>query len=226
MRNCAGFERLIALDVEGDLPGPKSRAVAEHLLACHSCQQFAERLKISQALLKELGQEPVDEPLLQEVRRRVRNRLASETQPRGFPVWRFALGAGLVAALILAVLTLRHHSPETVTQIVAKAPTPANAALPSHASKGETRNSKIVARSTKPARAARDLAANTRERVRSTVISPAPSVAGTLKSAQVLPARMFSSGSLSASADAHHPQPLTIKLLTDNPNVVIYWLVD
>jgi anti-sigma factor RsiW len=221
--NCADFERLIALDVEGDLPGPKSRAVAEHLLACPSCRQFAEQVKFSQALLKNLGQEPADERMLQEVRRRVQIGLASETQPQGFPVWQFALGVGLITALIFAVITLRPHSGGANTQFLAEGSRPANAARPN---KDETRNSKIDARSAKPPRVAKDLSANPRGRVRSTVILPASSAAGTPKSAQAVPSKKLSSGSMSASANAQHPQPLTIKLLTDNPNVVIYWLVD
>jgi len=223
--NWPDFERLIALDVEGDLPEPQGRAVAEHLRACNSCQQFAESLKISQALLKELGQEPLDEPMVQEVRRRVRNGLASAMPQRVFPGWRLAWGAGLIAALVLAVLTLRHHSREEATQVVAEKSTPASAPLPS-ASKIENGDSKIGARSAKSVPAARHSSINPREGMRPASILPAPSVAGTLKRPRAAPPGEFSSGSLRASAEAQHLQPLTVKLITDNPNVVIYWLVD
>ncbi|MGA3326666.1 MAG: zf-HC2 domain-containing protein [Terriglobia bacterium] len=224
--NCPDFERLIALDVEGDLPEPQGRAVAEHLRACPSCRQFSESLKISQALLKELGEEPVDEPMVQEVRRRVRNGLASATPRQVFPVWRLAWGAGLIAALVLAVLILRHHSREEATQEVAEKSAPASAPLHSAASKIENGDSRIGARSAKSVPAARHSSINPPGGMRATSILPAPSVAGRLKSPHAGPPDEFSSGSLRASADAQHLQPLTVKLITDNPNVVIYWLVD
>lgn len=224
--NCPDFERLIALDVEGDLPEPKGRAAAEHLRACPSCRQFAESLKISQALLKELGQEPVDEPMVQEVRRRVRDGLASATQLPVFPVWRLAMGAGLMAALILAVLAMRHHSREEATQVVAEKSAPASSPMHSAASKNETRESRIEAGSAKSVPAARHSGNNPWGGMRPTSILPAPSVAGTLKSPRAVPPGEFSSASMRASAEAQRLQPLTVKLITDNPNVVIYWLVD
>jgi anti-sigma factor RsiW len=224
--NCPDFERLIALDVEGDLPEPQGRAVGEHLRACHSCREFAESLKISQALLKDLGEEPVDEQMLQEVRRRVRNGLASERQPQGFPVWRWAWGAGLVAALCFAALILHHHYRGAVTPVVADRSTPANTALPPRARNDETRVPKIEVRSAKSTQAARQSSVSNREGFRPTSILPAPSLAQATKGVQRAPSSQFSSSPLRASASAQHLQPLTVKLITDNPNVVIYWLVD
>lgn len=224
--NCPDFERLIALDVEGDLPIPQGRAVAEHLRACPSCRQFSESLKISQALLKELGQEPLDEAMVQEVRRRVRNGLASPTPQRVFPVWRWAWGAGLIAALVLALVILRHHSREEATQVVAEKSTPASAPLPAAAGKIENGDSRIDARSAKSVPAARHSSINPREGKGPTSILPTPSVARPLKRPRLAPPGEFSSSVLRASADAQHLQPLTVKLITDNPNVVIYWLVD
>jgi hypothetical protein len=224
--NCPDFEGLIALDVEGDLSDLQSRAVSGHLRTCHSCREFAESLKVSQALLKELGQEPVDEQMLQEVRRRVRIGLASERQQRGFPVWRWALGAGLVAALTFAALILLHHPRGAATPVVADRSTPANPALPSAARKDEIRNPKIETRPTKSMQAAKEFSARTPKGVRLNPTLPAPSPAQATKGSQRMPSGKFSSGPLRASTDNQHPQPLTVKLITDNPHVVIYWLVD
>jgi hypothetical protein len=224
--NCADYERLIALDVEGDLPQPQGRAAAEHLLSCPSCQKFEDSLKTSQALLKELGQEPLGEETLTEVRRRVRIGLAGAMQPEGLPVWRLALGVGVVAALIFTVVTLHHSSPGVKTRIVAERSTPASVAPPAHATINETPNSKIASRSAKSAPAARDLSNTAGRASKPGPISQAPPRVRSLKRPQGVPPSRFPSGALRANAEIQHPQPLTIKLLTDNPNVVIYWLID
>jgi hypothetical protein len=164
--------------------------------------------------------------MLQEVRRRVRSGLASERQPQGFPVWRWAWGAGLVAALTFAALILHHHSQGAVTPVVANRSATANPALPSAARKYEPGNPKIETRLAKSAQAARPSSVRSPEGVRLTSTSPVPSVAETLKSSHVGPPSKFSSTALLASAGTQHLQPLTVKLITDNPNVVIYWLVD
>jgi hypothetical protein len=223
---CADFERLIALDVEGDLPQSKGRVVAEHLLACPSCRQFAERLKFSQTLLKELGREPVGEPMLTEVRSRVRVELARETQPQGFPWWYLALGAGLVATLIFAVPVPRRHSPGVNTRVAAEQTTPANGGIPMRASNDEMIIPKIAVRPAKSSPAAVGLRHAARRASKENPISPTSSLPGTPKTAQGVPSSKYSRGSLRASANGRHPQSLTIKLLTDNPNVVIYWLID
>ena len=223
---CADFEILLALEVGGDLPGPQGGAVAEHLLVCPSCRRFADRLKFSQALLKDLGQEPLDEQMVQEVRRRVRNGIATKTPLQSAPVWRWVLEAGVIAALIFVSVVLRHYSPGARTRIVAERSTTANASVPARTNKNGTRNPTVDFRSAKPARAAKHLSANSR---RSEKLGPgllASSEARKSKRANEIPSSKFSSGSLRASANVHQPEPLTVKLLTDNPNVVIYWLID
>jgi len=185
---CVDFEKLIALDVEGDLPKQKTGSVAAHLGTCRQCQEFAGKLQASQALLKELGQEAPDEAALQEVRRGILNRLPNEAGPKAYPVWRFALGAGLVTILILAAIILRRPTRTPVMQ--AKVQTPAAT-----------------------------------EAIRRTPTAPPPSPAHHPKKGGDVTARKSFSGALRASAK-RQPEPLMIKLLTDNPNVVIYWQVD
>jgi anti-sigma factor RsiW len=187
--NCADFERLLALDVEGDLPGRQGPAVAEHLLVCPSCRRFAERLKFSQSLLKALGQETPDEATLQEVRLGILNRLPNERIPRALPAWRFALGAGAVAVLLIGALIL-------------------HPLFRSRASHG------AVTKETRPALA----------EVQRTPELPHPIRIGSSRRAKprVSPAR----GRTNLEATGRRPPQLTIQLLTDDPNVTIYWLVD
>ena len=189
--NCKDFEKLIALDVEGDLPQPQGRVVQEHLRACIRCQEFVQELKASQAMFKGLAAEAMDERALEEVRRRVRVGLAAEADRPAFPAWRWALGTGVVAALILAALILRPLVRRPVPQATATKRAPETvAAVPSAPVLPGSLSPQIV-KSTSPRQQKSSPPASLRTRTR-----------------------------------AHHPEPLTIKLLTDNPNVVIYWLVD
>ena len=188
--NCADFERLIALDAEGDLPKQMAGSVAAHLRTCRQCQEFAVKLETSQSLLKELAQEAPDGATLQLLRRSVLNRLPSEPDSKSFPVWRLAFAAALVAILILTVLALRRPSRTVVTGVIAKTQVQ-----------------------------------TTREAIRQVPALPKAIPARSLKSARVVKARRSPQRSLPARAK-HHPEPLMVKLLTDNPNVVIYWQID
>ena len=188
--NCAGFEKLIALDAEGDLPAAKADSVADHLRTCSHCRTFAQELHTSQSLLKDLRQETVDEAALQAVRRGVLNRLPAEIPAAPWGLWRFALGAAMAAAIILAVVVFRHPSrapgrdsarqQKELPSLEAEQQTPAPPSLPMRLPQR--------ARAERPRHAHAAINRN----------SEAP----------------------------RHPEPLTVKLLTNNPNVVIYWQVD
>lgn len=186
---CLNFEKLIALDLEGDLPERKSKAVAEHLKACRSCQEFTEKLKASQTLLKSLAQESVDDGVLQEVRQTVLKSLPAGEVRHGLSGWRYALGAAVAAVMVLAAIT------------------------PWHPWNG---------RSADVTRATPKQTATEGGRQQTPTLAPRSSVRAT-KGKSVLRRRKYVSSSLTAS---ERPQQLTIKLVTDDSNVVIYWLVD
>jgi anti-sigma factor RsiW len=189
LMTCSNFEKLIALDVEGDLPKQEVGSLTDHLQTCPHCLEFAEKLQASQALLKELGQEAPDEATLQEVRRGILNRLSAEAAPTMFPVWRLALGAGLVTLLILGtIIFFRRPAGTPVTQAKVQRPTATEA-------------------------------------MRRTPAPPPLSPAHNPKKVRPVAATKSFSGALRASAK-QRPEPLMVKLFTDNPNVVIYWQVD
>jgi anti-sigma factor RsiW len=188
--NCNYFEKLIALDVEGDLPSHQAVGVSQHLRTCPHCREFAEKLQASQTLLKELAHEAPDEAALQQVRLGVLSRVPTEATPAGFPVWRFALGAALVTMLAFAGIRLKRPAPAPPLQVNALMPPP------------------------EAMRVIRQAA------------TPAPTSPGrNPEKARVATARKPFSGALRASAK-QRPEPLMVKLFTDNPNVVIYWQVD
>jgi anti-sigma factor RsiW len=189
--NCLDFEKLIALHVEGDLPERKGRAVAEHLKICEHCQEFAERLKASQGLLKSLAEESVDDAVLQELRGRVLSGLGTETERQRFPLWRYAVGAALAVLVVLAAITIRHPSKDRLAE-VPRVTSPPSATL----ARGET-----------PA-----LARSSSLRV--------------AKGKGVVRRRAHFRGSLPEGAKPQPSVQLTVKLVTDDPNVVVYWVVD
>lgn len=185
---CPDFEKLIALDLEGDLPERKSKIVAEHLKACRPCREFKEKLKASQTLVKSLAQESVDDGVLQEVRQRVLKSLPTRER-QGFSGWRYALGAGVTAVMVLAAIALWRPSNDRVADLTRATP--------------------------------KQTATEPVEQQTPTLASRSP--VGAMKGKSILRSRKYLSSSLTAS---ERPQQLTIKLVTDDSNVVIYWLVD
>ena len=69
--SCHDFERLVALSVEGDLDGMEQRRVESHLAMCSACRGLAEELKESQAAFKSIRQDLPDQTMLRSVRTRV-----------------------------------------------------------------------------------------------------------------------------------------------------------
>jgi hypothetical protein len=75
--NCEQFERLIALQIEGDLPGSQQFMVSKHLSTCGSCHRFAEEIRDSQTALHGYTGQDFDESLLAEIRHSVMSQIHS-----------------------------------------------------------------------------------------------------------------------------------------------------
>ena len=190
--SCLELEKQIALLLEGDLPDRKQGVVREHLRICNHCQEFAQRLSASQAMVKSLGEDVVDEAVFQDVRIRVLSVLPPEKERFGFPVWRYALVAGaLLMALVLASITLKHTSKVQVGVV-----TPPGREL--------TKTEPLERPHMLPHRSLVHVA-----RVRRSSWS-----AKRVQAGRIPPSRRAES------------EPLKVKLVTDDPKIVIYWLVD
>jgi hypothetical protein len=211
---CVDFERLIALDVEGDLPRQGAGKLADHLRVCAQCRQFAEKLQDSQALLKELRHETPDTAELQNVRRRILNRLPVEPLPTALPLWQFAVGAGMAAVLITAMIMFNHPSRTPSPRLVAKSEAPAAG--------------RIAGAVREPALRTVDGGDGPMEHMQTSRASAKAAVPLRTAAAKARESRpnqrdlQFSQ----ARAQAQSSEPLTVKLITHNPNVVIYWQVD
>jgi anti-sigma factor RsiW len=189
--NCRSFEKLIALYVEGDLPGRKAEAVKDHLNACAQCRDFAQELKVSQAALKSLRQDTLDEAVFQTVRTRVLSSLGAGKVRLAFPVWRNALAACLLILLVVSFLKLRRPSQFRTTPVTGSLSNQPQAPAAEHVPAPVREPSLLASQARRPRRRTR----------------------------RVLTAR-------ASTGDLPRPEPLTIKLVTDNPQVVIYWQVD
>ena len=174
--SCDKFEPLIALYIEDDLAQAEAQVVESHLAGCDACREFAAEMRESQAALKALRTEFVDDAVLLQVRTEV---LSAASHLQRVVAWpRYAIAAGLVLALLGGWLVRRQTDNTRVRVQSVHASLPAPPAQP-------------VVRPRQP----RVLAARVRRRPR-----------------QQTP--RFKS------------EPLVVKMITDDPQVVIYWLVD
>jgi Putative zinc-finger len=237
--NCNSFEELIALHVEGDLEFSQAISVELHLKSCTSCQRFLAELRASQALVKDLAEESLDPASFNVVRQRVmqvvnRQQAAHPIWWRFLPPalaeWRPAWAAALVALVALGFLLQWHfwqrpgQSDRVDTPRVASTPTVLDEspedATPGPAGKAGQPSLELgtnqVARRLKTSVAQELLLVGTR--TDTVTEEPEPAVEqGTNLQPEPLPP---------ADISAEPPPPLVIKLVTDDPNIVIVWLVD
>lgn len=173
--SCTKFENQIALYVGGDLPAAQASRVASHLAGCAGCRALAEELRAGLALLGELGDDPLEEAMLESVHRRVLAQAASPARPPRRLYWGLAFAAALLLAAILA--WPRHPARHT------------------------------------PAPLAR-------------VVPPAPRTVP-VDSVKLVPVRRRVARRHHRHAPAAEPgPPLLVQFVTDDPNIVIYWLID
>lgn len=96
----------LSLWVEGDLPHDAAAAVEDHLTECPACREAADRLRQSQAWLREALASPFDSTDQGRLRQAVMDRI--RTEPLGAPTRWFAPAPVLLAAaavLVVVVLT-------------------------------------------------------------------------------------------------------------------------
>jgi anti-sigma factor RsiW len=236
---CKRFEMLIAQYVEGDLPAGKVREVESHLAICASCREFTDGLRLSQEALKTLGYDEVPSVSLDRVRAEVMKSVANEPLRRSGNRWQFALAAAFVIAVGAAVLWhVRQSRPVVVSNAGQRMETgPPQTGHRSQAksktthrteAKGEQLATKLPmpAASSPPQHATRQGLAHPNR----TKLAERESHAGLRSSdeetgvpAQPLP--LPSESSITRAKTSTVPA-VKVKLLTNDPNVVIYLIVD
>lgn len=123
----------LSLWVEGDLPHDAAAAVEDHLTECPACHEAADRLRQSQAWLREALASPFDTTDQNRLRQAVMDRI--RTEPLGAPTrWFVPAPALLVAAAVLVVIVLtwnRPHGKANPISAAGSAPV-GEAAVPPH----------------------------------------------------------------------------------------------
>jgi len=116
--SCAKWETDVALHAGGDLPLADVPLVEKHLAECADCRALLEELRAGRSMLVELRDEPLEEAMLAEIRRSVRRRM--DFSPRGTSVpllWKLALAAALLLAVVLAWPRHRIQKPRLVAHV-------------------------------------------------------------------------------------------------------------
>jgi hypothetical protein len=203
--NCRHSEHELALYVEGDLPPDKVSEVDVHLVSCVLCRELVEELRETQSVFKSMKQEAVSPQALAHLRTRVLGEVAARNLRCGWGRWVYALaGVGIVLAVSVGVVT---RNPHRGAKVVSD-PLPPLAALPLY--QGES-GGVDSARLTLPlAKGESREAAGGRSYT------------------------LLKNGKAKTKLMTRHepqipsgpPKEITVKLLTDDPNVVIYWLVE
>ncbi len=207
--SCSRWHRLIALEIGGDLGPRRSRKLGVHLSGCAACRGLAGELRAQREDLLRLDREAVGSVTLGSVRHAVLANLADRRQrflevPAGGR--RLAL-AGAVMAALLVVAVVLHQDGAPPQSIVAERKVPPA----------------VPAAATGPIPAL-----NTAES-----IEPSPEVAPQTppESVQIESTRLASADLPTARREplalaSASVEPMTVKILTDDPEVVIYWIVD
>jgi hypothetical protein len=240
--NCNSFEELIALHIEGDLDSSRAGSVELHLKSCASCRRFLAELKASQALVKDLAEESLDaasfnvvrQRVMQEVNRRQETRVWWRFLPPALAEWRPAWAAALIALVALGFLLQwqlwqkpgrsdRADAPRVgATPDVRKdgqadlAANPPEETGPRPDSGREPASRQIAKRQTRIARQALLSLTGSQPEAVATEDEPPLEQGSNLEPEQPTP----------ADVPVEPAPPLVIKLVTDDPNIVIVWLVD
>lgn len=179
--SCAKWKNDIALYAGEDLAAGRIAPVESHLAACAECRALLEDLRDGRGLLGDWQEEPFEDAMLAQVRRRVLARVSETRRPRP-ALWKLALAAALVLAVWLGWPRQARKQPRTAARLE-------------------------VPRSVAPA--------------------PAPAVRTAIMQATHRVARRRRPYAPVERAQAQPPgAPLLVQFVTDDPNIVIYWLVD
>jgi anti-sigma factor RsiW len=189
----------IALYVEGDLSPEKICDIEAHLANCPACRALAGDLSESQAAFKSLRRETVSAAALSSVRTHVMAELSARRFRMTWGRWVYAV-AGAVFVLVLGI-ALAHRRADPVLQMVQTEPSasPAQPVITSEPDIQTPATKTVVAKVE-----VRRRAVSTRK-------------AKELQTLEV---------TAPAEPPVEPPKQLVVKLLTDDPNIVIYWLVD
>lgn len=229
---CRYAVETLVLYVEGDLPAAHHEAVKAHVAGCPPCSRICRQLLESQSLLKSLRHEPVDPAVLDEARTNIFAVIENDEDTLGWAVRTerivliglrgrpYALaGSALIATglVVYGVLGMVDMPDDGRSQATAQAEP---AVVPSQVALDEPEELAVpapVASDLEPGRTI-DLAAPEKEIVKRILEPPAEE--------SPVDARPESTERLMVEAPYAEAEQILVRVLTDNPKILIYWLLD
>jgi len=215
---CPEREEALALHVGSDLPADEARELDDHLADCTGCRTFLAELAADRRALKAVGAtSPAAEPVA-EVHRRVMSEVEIRSErPRSPSTWRWAAAAALllaVATALLLQLRPEHSSPDPGTSgeeptILAEAPP------------GEDERGRLPRPTPAPTRGMSSSPETAGPQPETPSEVPVPDAVP-----DSTPAIPPETPSDNRRARRDERPDLKIQLVSDDPDVVIYWLVD
>ena len=196
--NCSTSRECLALWIEGDLPEAQVQLMERHLSSCPACRTFRTELGDSQTRFRALLDEPVNVEALDRIRGAVLGRTSRGSKTAGDKrplIPAWAYTAA--AALLIALIGWTALRPSQEVEPVRTAQVEAIPEAPEVLRPPEVAQPEPVAM----AAIREDLA-------------PAPQ-----------PAIVEPKTVVADRTRATNTQSLTVKLLTDDPNVIIYWVI-
>ncbi|MGH9407264.1 MAG: anti-sigma factor family protein [Terriglobia bacterium] len=244
---CEKLQLDIALYLEGDLPIRRARVLEAHLHSCRTCRIFAFELRALQATLKSLSRDADQGAALDRIRTRLMRTVASGPPSGRFPAHRYAAAAGVIVALAIgsfSLVRLRNGRTSLAqTTQVFRAPAPQRSSplpKPKRAGAAPRRRmeSRLLLASTArfiPARRLRHAllhahydpsarkAPPATYQTQSAALEQQP--LGSFR--QRIALASAPGKDLAITSNSPHQKPeLKVKLITNDPNVVIYMIVD
>jgi anti-sigma factor RsiW len=241
---CNQYETRLALYVEGDLTPSKSRDVEAHLQTCSSCRRFLEALRESQSMVKSLAGETLDASSFNTVAQRVKEQLSRQKTGRSWLVaaselwhWRPLWAAGFALLFLVGFLSLWRflQTPAGSRQSGDTASTSGRSVQPKPSLDLDTGKTETDASETARHQAAAVAKKPPVLRMRihrvPQPVEPTPSTPDVESEAQ--PPQELDQGAIlepeippPVDVQPEEPAPLVVKLVTDDPNIVIIWLID
>lgn len=204
---CSRWEKMVALYTGGDLADTKAHRVERHIAGCASCRELAESLSADRAVLARLDAGAAEDIELGSVRGAVLEELAENRRAGAEALsWsRVALAAAAVVLVVLSVVVVevferRGARIAEVTPGVAE-----RAEKPTLAVPGNDLATPSLPASDDPA-----------------FVSPSPRAEPFTRVARAGPPAVRPA----AAGPSVPTEPMVMKILTDDPEVVIYWIVE
>jgi len=208
--NCKGWEERIALSAGGGLDPAIEAGVKQHLAECAGCREFAGGMEDSLNLLRSAHEEPIAAGHYTVVRAGVLARL--EGQRRPWRRWEWA--AGLAAGLAVAGVFVAMRPAETPKVIVAAVRRPEPPAVAMRMAEAGAQGENTGDRRVRP-RGPGGRGASPGHRAS----------LGTEPSVPAFPRIPVTAQNRGPETSAL-VEPLVVKLITNDPDVVIYWIAD